>query len=55
MRGDEAFELLDELDVAHCQELLDHCVGSEHNLSLLHLHRCPAVGRSQLTELVIDR
>jgi hypothetical protein len=36
--------MLDKLDVAHFQELLDYRVGSEHDLSLLHLHRCPAVG-----------
>ena len=42
--GNVASELLDELDVAHRQKLLDHRIGSEHNLSLLHLHRCPAVG-----------
>jgi hypothetical protein len=48
-----AMWLLDELDVPHCQELLDHRIGSEHNLSLLYLHRCPAVGRSQPGGLVI--
>lgn len=37
-------QALDEFDAAHCQELLDHGIGSEYNLSLLHLHSCPAVG-----------
>ena len=39
--------MLDELDGTHFQELLDHRIGSEHNLSLLHLHRCPAMKRGE--------
>ncbi len=46
---------LDELDIAHCQELLDHCIWSEYDLSFLHLHCCPAVAELSHENQVIDR
>ena len=53
-RRSETHRGSDKFYIAHRKELLDHGVRREHNLSLLHLHSCPAMCRNSLINPIID-